>query len=205
MENLFNTIQLHCQKNTLGPNLKKIDRLIQNALEKRHLNTSALVMKMVQSNFNQVCQQMKEKFDKKDQPHIIRRQFSRDQAKSRWDHWKYVERIEDLATEGYEGIPEYFKNTVTIHAFLRGCTEKWAALVTLDKGPKTLEEAMQNIKSAITNQTLIGGIKKDVKRVTLNEIDESSPEKRSIRRTNFRTPSPLLWSASVNKGSTRLV
>ena len=56
---------------------------------------------------------------------------------------------------------------------------------------------MQYIKSAITNQTHIGGIKKEVKRVTFNEIDESSPEKRSIRRTNFRTPSP----PSTNTGT----
>lgn len=41
-----------------------------------------------------------------------------------------VERIEDLATKGYEGIPEYFKKTVTIDAFPRGCNEKRAPLAT---------------------------------------------------------------------------
>ena len=40
-------------------------------------------------------------------------------------------------------------------------------------------------------------IKKEVKRVTFNEIDESSPEKLSIRRANVRTPSP----PSTNTGT----
>jgi hypothetical protein len=47
-----------------------------------------------------------------------------------------------MAAEGYEGMPDYFINTVTIDSLLRGCTEKRAALVTLNKDPKTLNEAI---------------------------------------------------------------
>ena len=111
---------------------------------------------IVQSNFNQLCQKLKERFDKKDQPHFIRRQLQEIKQNPYETIEELVERIEYLATEGYEGIPEYFKNTVTIDVFLRGCTKKRAGLVTLNNDPKTLEEAMQYMKSAITNQQLIG-------------------------------------------------
>ena len=179
----------HIAKKYNWSDSEKLDRLIE-CLRDKALKYFSSRSEMVQSNFNQLCQQMKERFDKKDQPHIIRRQLQEIKQNPEETIEEFVERIEDLATEGYEGIPEYFKNTDTIDAFLRGCTEKRAALVTLDKDPKTLEEAMQYMKSAITNQKLIGGIKKEVKRVTFDEVDESSPEKLSIRRTNIRTPSP---------------
>lgn len=38
---------------------------------------------------------------------------------------------------------------------------KKEAPVTLDKDPMTLEEAKQNMKSAVTNQKLIAGVKKE--------------------------------------------
>ena len=64
---------------------------------------------MVQSNFNQLCQQMKERFDKKDQPHIIRRQLQEIKQNPEETIEEFVERIEDLATEGYEGIPNILR------------------------------------------------------------------------------------------------
>jgi len=60
-----------------------------------------------------------------------------------------------------------------VDAFLRGCTEKKAALVALDKNPSTLEEASMYMKGAITNQRLILGTKKhEVKRVTFEDDDD---------------------------------
>ena len=51
---------------------------------------------------------MKERFDKKDQPHILRRQLQETKQNPDETIEDFVERIEDLATEGYEGIPEFF-------------------------------------------------------------------------------------------------
>ena len=49
---------------------------------------------------------------KKKKSHIIRRQLQ--EIKQNTEKTIYCRENEDLATEGYEGIPEYFKNTVTI-------------------------------------------------------------------------------------------
>lgn len=43
---------------------------------------------------------------------------------------EFAERNEDLATEGYEEIPEFLKSMVIINAFLSRCNEKRASLVT---------------------------------------------------------------------------
>ncbi|XP_061195172.1 DNA ligase 1-like [Saccostrea echinata] len=172
---------------------EKLDKLIE-CLREKALKFFSSRPENVQKDYNILCQKMKERFDKKDQPHIIRRQLQ--EIKQNVDETleEFAERIEELTTEGYPDTPEYFKSTITIDAFLRGCTEKRAALVTLDKDPKTLDEAVQHMKSAITNQKLIMGPKKEVRRVTFEEKSEEIPpiithqEDASIRVINRTTP-----------------
>lgn len=59
--------------------------------------------------------------------------------------------------------------------------EKRAALVTLDKDPETLDKAVQYMQNAITNQKLLLGQKKDIRRTTLE--DEILP---NIENANIR-------------------
>lgn len=143
----------------------------------------------MRKDFKLLCQKFKERFDRKDQPHIIRRQLQEIQQKADETLEEFAERIEDLSTEAYPDSPEFFRSTITIDAFLRGCLEKRAALVTLDKDPKTLDEAVQHMKSAVTNQKLIMGTKKDVRRVTFEEKDDiPNTEDVNIRLVNKVLP-----------------
>lgn len=104
----------------------------------------------------------------------------------------FAVKIEEIFTEAYPySCPEFFRSTITIDAFLRGCMEKRAAIVTLDKDPKTLEEAVQHMNTAITNQLLIMGPKEDDRRVTFDDKDKilySTDNKRS-RSNSFKRES----------------
>jgi hypothetical protein len=60
--------------------------------------------------------------------------------------------------------------------------------VALDKDPETLTQAQQYMKSVMTNQKLIDGGKKEVKRVSFNETTLSSPEEPDVRMVNRATP-----------------
>ena len=87
-----------------------------------------------------------------------------------------------MTTDGYPDTPEDCKQTVAVDAFLRGCLNKQAALIAMDKNPTTLDIAIQYIKSAITNQKLILGVKKcEVRKVKFedseSESDEETPKK----------------------------
>jgi hypothetical protein len=75
---------------------------------------------------------------------------------------EFAERIEDMVAEGYEFMPDYFINSVAMDSLLRGCIEEQAALLTLNKDPKTLNEVMQYVKDANANQKLIGGVRKEI-------------------------------------------
>lgn len=83
--------------------------------------------------------------------------------------------------EAYPDSPDLWRSTITIDVFLSGCKEKRAALVPLDKDPETLDKAVQYMKNAISNQTLLLGQKKDIRRTTLE--DEILP---NIENANFR-------------------
>ncbi|XP_061177795.1 trichohyalin-like [Saccostrea echinata] len=133
---------------------------------------------------------LKERFDKKDQPYIIRRQLQEIKQNPEETIEEFAERIEELAAEGYPETPEFFKNTITVDAFLRGCTEKRAALVTLAKDPQTLDQAINYMKISITNQKLIMGPKKETKNVTFENMKSDDSPSKDIRIRMARSPSP---------------
>jgi hypothetical protein len=89
-----------------------------------------------------------------------------------------------MAAEGYEDMPDYSIDTVTIDSLLRGFTEKQAALVNLNKDPRSLNEAMHYLKSEITNQQPIGEVKKrDKINISFNEYLSEEPNIRMTKRT----------------------
>lgn len=51
-----------------------------------------------QKDFKLLCQKFKERFDRKSQPHIIRRQLQEIQQKADETLEEFAERIEDLST-----------------------------------------------------------------------------------------------------------
>ena len=86
-----------------------------------------------------------------------------------------------MTTDGYQDTPDNCSQTVAIDAVLRGCQNKQAALTAMDKNPVTLDDAIQHMKRAITNQRLILGAKTtEVKRVKFETCDEESDEEGEI-------------------------
>ncbi|XP_052714028.1 chromosome partition protein Smc-like [Crassostrea angulata] len=129
----------HIAKKYMWNEREKLDKMIE-CLREKALKFFSSRPENVQKDFKLLCQKFKERFERKDQSHIIRRQLQEIQQKADETLEEFAERIEDLSTEAYPDSPEFFRSTITIDAFLRGCLEKRAALVTLDKDPKTLDK-----------------------------------------------------------------
>ncbi|VDI25391.1 Hypothetical predicted protein [Mytilus galloprovincialis] len=130
---------------------------------------------------------MNDRFGWKDLPHILRRQLQEAKQGSDESLEEFADKVQELATDGYPESPDYFIQIVAVDAFLKGCAEKQAALVAMDKNPSSLDEATQYMKSAITNQRLIMGSRKttDIKRVTFEdpaELKDSDAVIRAIYR-----------------------
>ena len=110
----------------------------------------------------------------KDLPHIIRRQLQDLREFPEESLEKYAERAQELTTDGYPGTPDSFIQIVTTGGFLKGCSDRKAALTAMDKDPTDQDTALQYVKSAVTNQRVILGIKKPdigVKGVIFQESD----------------------------------
>jgi hypothetical protein len=137
---------------------EKLNKLVE-CLKDQALHFFSSCSEVVQDNFILLCQQMKEKFDHKVPPHIIRKQLQEIKQQEGETVDEFAERIEGMATAGYEGMPDDFISAVTIDKFLWGCNENNAALVTFNKDPKTLNEAIQFMKSIINSQKTIGEVK----------------------------------------------
>lgn len=170
----------------------KLDKLIE-CLRDRALKYFSTRSKTVQNDYQAMCKQMEERFGRKDLPNVIRRQLQELRQLPDESLEEYAERAQDLASDGYPGTPENFIQIVASDAFLKGCLDKKAALVAMDKDPVDLDRALQYVRSAITNQRIILGLKKtEVKRVTLQEASEQSESydtgspKQAIIRTVYK-------------------
>ncbi|CAG2200311.1 unnamed protein product [Mytilus edulis] len=139
----------------------------------------------VAANYKLFCQKFNEKFGKKELPHILRRLLQDLRQENEENLRDFAERAQELAVDGYPDTPEKFAETLATDAFLRGCLDKRAALVAMDKNPESLDQAVQFVRSAAANQKVImGGKKSEVKRVTFSDtedVQEQEEEKFAVR------------------------
>jgi hypothetical protein len=150
-----------------------------------------------------------ERFGRKDLPHIIRRQLQ--DLKQEQDDLleEYAERAQEMSTDGYPDTPAEFVEIIAIDAFLKGCTDKKAALTAMDKNPATLDQALQFVKSAIANQRVILGPKRmDLKRVMFeDEVDEVNSENdltiRAVKFTDRDNPHIIKFEQKLKKNRGR--
>ena len=148
----------------------RLDKLIE-CLRDRALKYFTTRPKSVQDNYKLTCKKMEERFGCKDLPNVIHRQLQELRQFPEESLEEYAERAQDLAVNGFPGTSDDFIQIVSTDAFLKGCKDKQAALVAMDKDPVNINRVVQLVKSAITNQKVVLGIKKaDVKRVTFQEI-----------------------------------
>ncbi|CAG2231769.1 unnamed protein product [Mytilus edulis] len=172
----------HIAKRCKWSEQQKLDNLIVCLRDKALKFYSSRPVE-IKDNFQVLCKKMNDRFGRKDLPHILRRQLQEAKQGSDESLEEFADKVQELATDGYPESPDYFIQIVAVDAFLKGCAEKQAALVAMDKNPSSLNEATQYMKSAITNQRLIMGSRKttDIKRVTFEDPAELKDSEAVIR------------------------
>ncbi|XP_063408756.1 kinesin-like protein KIF15 [Mytilus trossulus] len=170
-------------------NEQKLDRLIE-CLRDKALKFMSTRQETVQKDYDILVQKLSQRFGNKDLPHTIRRQLQEVRQSIDESKEEFPERIQELATYGYLNTPENVVDTihVGVDAFLKGCTEKKAALFAMEKNPNTMDQALQYVKSSIHNQKILLGYRKpEVKRVQFyDDSDEESTEclVRQVKKAN---------------------
>jgi histone H3/H4 len=114
------------------------------------------------NNYKLACKKMEDWFGCKDLPQITRRQLQELRQLPEELLEEYAERAQDLAVDGFPATSDDFIQIVATDAFLKGCHDKRATLTAMDQDPENLVRAVQFVKSVMTNQRVIWGIKKQM-------------------------------------------
>ena len=139
----------------------------------------------VQNNFVDMMDKMTRRFGNKELPHSIRRQLQDVKQQIEESIEEYAERVQELATDGYVDASEDIVEMMATEAFLRGCSDKQAALLAMDKNPSRIDKALQYVKSAIHNRKILLGQKKpEVRKVQFKDVDSDSETELAVRTLN---------------------
>jgi vacuolar-type H+-ATPase subunit E/Vma4 len=77
-----------------------------------------------------------------DLPHSIRKQLQDVKQNVEASIEELTERVQEMATDGYNKATEDFVELMAVDAFLKGCNDKKAGLATMDKNPSRIDQAL---------------------------------------------------------------
>ncbi|CAC5399678.1 unnamed protein product [Mytilus coruscus] len=100
---------------------------------------------------------------------------------------EFAERVQEMETDGYIDIPEHVVETISVDTFLKGCTDKKAALLAMEKNPTRMDQALQ--------------FKSDVRRVQFEKYDQDDSDDDSeiaVRVVN-KKPNYVPWQETIEK------
>ncbi|CAG2249837.1 unnamed protein product [Mytilus edulis] len=140
------------------------------------------------SRYDDLRKYMKRRFSKKEEASAARRQLQYIRQLDGETVEEYAERVHFLTMDGYYRSNNDIIDQLGTEAFLRGCQEKEAARIVIEKNPRTINEALKWIKSSLANQKAIYGARKSYsgrpqsysqRQVTFSDINDSdhSPQR----------------------------
>ncbi|CAC5411290.1 unnamed protein product [Mytilus coruscus] len=140
------------------------------------------------SKYDELRKHMKRRFSKKEEASASRRHLQYIRQLDRETIEEYAERVHFLTMDGYYRSNNDIIDQIGTEAFLRGCQEKEAARIVIEKNPRTINEALKLIKSSLANQKAIYGARKSYsgrpqsysqRQVTFSDMNDSdhSPQR----------------------------
>ena len=124
------------------------DKLVE-LLRDKALKYFSVQSRTIQESYILMRDKFRQRFGHKDEPVTIRRQIQH--LKQNEDELleEFAERTHSLATDGYPATASDTVETIATDAFLKGCSDKRAALTAMDKQPVNLDGALQMMKTIL--------------------------------------------------------
>ena len=147
------------------------------------------------SSYEELRKYMKRRFSKKEEASSARRQLQYVRQMENESVEEFAERVHFLTMDGYFKSSTNIIDQIGTEAFLRGCKEKDAARIVIEKNPRTINEALKWIKSSLANQRAIYGARSPhssrspqyvQRQVTFSDAaqSDSSPQRPSASTAN---------------------
>ena len=97
------------------------------------------------------------RFGIKDAPITVRRQLQFIKQDESDSLEAYSQKVMVMVMDGFPGACEKIQEQIAVQHFLRGCIDRRASSVAMDKNPRQIQQAVQYVKDAINIRHVIYG------------------------------------------------
>ena len=153
---------------------EKVDRLFDcladHALE--------YAQRMGTDDYHELCAEMSRRFKLKDTPIASRRQLHLIKQLEGEQLAEFSQRVHWLAMDGHPNAHLNTVQEVAVEAFLRGCKDKYAAEMAMEKEPLTIFDAVEYVKNSSSNHQALFGSKGHV---TTRHVSFSEAESLDVK------------------------
>ena len=198
----FERIAKRCHWTGKRKTQKLIDCLSDVALEYAH-------RLKLHDDYDRLVKELERRFKKKDAPSAIRKQLLNVKQTEGEDIEDFSQRVHFLVIDGYPGADPDTIHQIAVEVFLKGCKDKRAAEIAMEKDPVTVYKALKYVKNATDNHKLLYGSSRPSvshRQVTFAnpvESQEMEDESPSIRLAQSSYKSNKDWE-QVNKNIAQL-
>ena len=146
----------------------KLDRLL-SCLRNKAVEYIQKRPKGTLKDYRKLMKDLQQRYGQKDPPSTSRRQLSYAKQEEAEDLEEYAERVHQLVIDGFPGVDNDNIQLLAVDAFLRGCNNKFAAVLASGHKLKTLRKAVRKVKAGIHDQKSIGKLQYSVRQVNFEE------------------------------------
>ena len=136
----------------------------------------------VRKDYIQLRDRLERHFGRKDPPATVRRMLQGLRQLVDQSLEDFADKVYSLAQDGFPDAGEETIEIVAVEAFLRGCTDKAAALTAMNHNPTSLYAALDHVIAAIHNHRLLGAKHtSEIRRVSFGDEQDDFSKIRSIQ------------------------
>jgi hypothetical protein len=107
-------------------------------------------------SYRKLVKALHKRYGQQDPPSAIRRRLAMVKQEETETIEDFADRVLELAMEGFSGMKDTTVQSLALDYFFRGCRERGAAVVALEKECKTVYEAAQAVRRTVHNQRMLG-------------------------------------------------
>ena len=111
----------------------------------------------LENDYRRMKRKLGKRFGIKDAPITVRRQLQFIKQDESDSLEAYSQKVMVMVMDGFPGAREKIQEQIAVEHFLKGCIDRRAASVAMDKNPRRIHQAVQYVKDAINNRRVIYG------------------------------------------------
>ena len=162
---------------------------------------TALLNRDKSADFHDLVRKMSKRFDSRDPPEVAQMEFMGARQLPEEGLMEWADRLYQLATRAFPGIPEASFEQQIVLKFCQGCNDKEAGLYTVHMRPESLENAVDSIKlHQRAARAFAARPRKEVRATMVHNIPHEGPDPQ-VRKVDFKKTAPFQRDDTAKQSS----